>query len=112
GGLFMPLILNRHTSHVALATMLLCFSLSAQAQQENGSGGVRRITLPEAQARAGASPAVRAAQLTVDAARYHREAVAADYFPKISSTFFNLHFNKLMGERVALPRRQFDAAIL
>jgi outer membrane protein TolC len=108
----MPLILNRKTSRVALTAIFLSFSLLAEAQQEIGSGGVRRITLPEAQARAGASPVVRAAQLTADAARYHREAVAADYFPKISSTFFNLHFNKLMGERVALPRRQLDAAVL
>jgi outer membrane protein TolC len=92
--------------------MLLCFSLSAEAQQENAPGGVRLITLPEAQARAGASPAVRAAQLTADAARYHRKAVAADYFPKVGSTFANLHFNKLMGERVLLPRRSLDVAVL
>src|SRR5262249_20367018 len=68
-------------------------------------GAVRRITLDEAQAEAAAASAANLAQLGVDAARYHREAARADYFPKIDSTFANLHFNKFMGARLELALR-------
>jgi hypothetical protein len=64
-----------------------------------------KVTLQEAQSRAAAGPIARVAELTTDAARYHRQAVEADYFPKISSSFFNVHFNKFMGETIQLARR-------
>jgi hypothetical protein len=66
---------------------------------------VRRITLDEVKSRTGAAKATDLAKLSIDAARYHREAAQADYFPKIDSTFWNLHFNKVMGPGVELARR-------
>lgn len=44
----------------------------------------------------------RLGQLSVEAAKQHRLAVTADYFPKIGSTFLNLHFNKFMGKQFAV----------
>ncbi len=38
-------------------------------------------------------------QLGVEAAKQHRLAATADYFPKIGTTFLNLHFNKFMGQQ-------------
>ena len=108
-------VLQRLASHSACLLALLCLSLTAEAQQlaltiptngeESVAGEVRRITLPEAQARAATDPALRAAQLSADAAKYNRKAATADYFPKINSTFFNLHFNKFLGETISLARR-------
>jgi outer membrane protein TolC len=61
------------------------------------------INLPDAQARAAATSKVaELAKLSAAAARYHRQAAQGDYFPKIGSTFVNLHFNKFMGEEIAL----------
>jgi outer membrane protein TolC len=66
----------------------------------------RRITLEEAQQIAGQATniAARLGQLGVDAAREHRLAAAADYFPKTGLTFSNLHFNKFMGEQITIVR--------
>jgi outer membrane protein TolC len=63
--------------------------------------------LPEAQVRAAAlaKKQVELARLNVAAAKYHRQAAQADYFPKISSDFFNLHFNKFMGQEIQLLSR-------
>jgi hypothetical protein len=66
----------------------------------------KRITLTEAQARAAETPQARAARLSVDAAKFRRQAAAADYFPKIDSTFANLHFNKFVGEIIQVARRE------
>jgi len=73
---------------------------------------VRRITLDEAQQVAGQvnSIAARLGQLSVDAAREHRLAAAADYFPKTGFTFSNLHFDKFMGEQITITRRLLGAA--
>jgi outer membrane protein TolC len=95
-----------------IATLVcLFFSVTADAQQPNAAE-VKRITLPEAQTQAANSAAVRAAQLSADAAKYHRQAATADYFPKIGSTFANLHFNKFMGETIALARRSVEVPLL
>src|SRR6266850_5748249 len=69
------------------------------------SNGIRRITLDQAQAQASGAKAANLAQLGVDAARYHRQAAQADYFPRIDSTFANFHFNKFMGQTFQLARR-------
>jgi outer membrane protein TolC len=66
---------------------------------------VQRITLNEAKANASGATAVNLGQLSIDAAKYHRQAVQADYFPKIDATFANLHFNKFMGQTFQLFRR-------
>src|SRR5262245_14107569 len=55
----------------------------------------RRITLEEAKQQAinasVNSPGARLAQLAAEAARYHRKAAQADYFPKVNAGFANLH---------------------
>src|SRR5215510_8551694 len=89
----------------AVSMMFLC-CLAAEAQDK-----VIQITLPEAQEKA-SSPLARAAQLTVDSARYHRQAAVADYFPKIGSTFVNMHFNKLMGEHIQLAKQEVTVPLM
>jgi outer membrane protein TolC len=78
--------------------LLSTLNLAAQ------SSSVRQITLTEAQTRAVAGKVADLARLSVDAAKYHRQATQADYFPKIDATFWNLHFNKFMGETIQLAR--------
>ena len=70
------------------------------------SGGPRRITLEQAQQQAAAAgdPMAHLAQLQVEAATQHRLGAESDYFPKISSTLTNFHFNKFMGERITVER--------
>jgi outer membrane protein TolC len=62
--------------------------------------GVRRITLEEAQqAATGAdNPLIRLGQLSVEAAKQHREGVQGLYFPNIGAQFANLHLNKETGQ--------------
>jgi outer membrane protein TolC len=80
--------------------MFTCITIALLSMAVAAEGpAVRRISLDDAQAEAAAASAANLAQLGVDAARYHREAAQADYFPKIDSMFVNLHFNKFMGER-------------
>jgi outer membrane protein TolC len=86
---------------VVSSALILSGNLLAQAQ------GIQRITLEETQAKAqaGAHKVADLARLGIDAARYHRKAAQADYLPKIGSEFFNLHFNKFMGQRFQLVNR-------
>jgi hypothetical protein len=64
------------------------------------------LDLPDAQARAAAARKVaELAKLNAAAARYHRQAIQADYFPKIGANFANLHFNKFLGQEIVLARR-------
>ncbi len=70
-------------------------------------GGVRLITLEEAQqqaAPAGSNPLVRLGQLQVEVARQTRLGTQSSFFPQIGSTFENLHFNKFMGEVLDVHR--------
>jgi outer membrane protein TolC len=65
----------------------------------------RRITLEQAQQTASAAnPMAHIAQLQVEAARQHRLGTESDYFPKISSTLTNFHFNKFMGQEITIER--------
>jgi outer membrane protein TolC len=72
----------------------------------SGSDGVFRLTLEEAQqAAAGASnPLVRLGQLSVEAAKQHREGVQGLYYPNVSTTLLNFHLNKQTGQVLSLPR--------
>ena len=65
-----------------------------------GPDGVFRLTLDEAQqAAAGASsPLLRLGELQVEAAKQHRLGVEAQYFPNLSSSFLDLHYNKHPGD--------------
>src|SRR5215813_5785307 len=89
-----------------IAIVLFATALAAEAAD------ARRITLDEAQAEAAAASAANLAQLGVNAARYHREAIRADYFPKIDSMFVNLHFNKFMGQRIPVFGRTTELPLL
>jgi len=83
------------------AVAVLFISGAATAQSKSNA---QRITLTEAQAQA-AVKAGNLAQLGIDAARFHRKAAQADYFPHVGSTFANLHFNKFMGQRIETATR-------
>ncbi len=44
------------------------------------------------------------AQLQVEAARPQRLGAESDYFPKLSSTLINFHFNKFLGYEITVQR--------
>jgi outer membrane protein TolC len=78
---------------------------AARPDSTIASGIPRRITLEEAQQQAAAAnPMAHLAQLQVEAAKQNRLGAESDYFPKISSTFANDHFNKFMGQEVTIRR--------
>lgn len=79
---------------------------AAEAAKLAPGSGPRRITLDEAQQQAATAnnPMFRLATLGVEAAKQHRLGVQSDFFPKISSTFANLHFNKFMGDTLLVKR--------
>jgi len=65
-----------------------------------GPDGVLTLTLIQAQqaAAAASNPLARLGELQVEAAKQHRLGVEAQYFPALSSSFTDLHFNKHPGE--------------
>src|SRR5262245_53650256 len=90
--------------HAAATVLLIIGTVMGQ-----GNTKARRITLTEAKAQAQAvGKAGNLGQLAIDAARYHRKAAEADYFPKIGSTFANLHFNKFLGQRIETASRTVE----
>jgi len=64
------------------------------------SNGVLRLTLDEAQqaAAVASNPLARLGELQVEVAKQHRRGVQAQYFPAMSTTFFDLHYNKHPGD--------------
>ena len=66
----------------------------------------RYLTLQQAQQVAAQPDALlaRIAGLEVEAAVQRRHQARADYFPKISAAFANLHFNKFLGQEIAIGR--------
>jgi outer membrane protein TolC len=97
-------IIVRTLCFIAFAGLLLITEALAQVT----SPGVRRITLDDAQAQAAASTMKNLARLGIDAAKYHRQAVQADYFPKLDASFLNLHYNKFLGQQIQLFRRDAE----
>jgi outer membrane protein TolC len=81
---------------------------AAYAEPATDRSGVHRITLQEVQQKATApsanNPMVRLGQLQVEVARQTRLGTLSTFFPQIGSQFANLHFNKFMGERLAVVR--------
>ena len=71
-----------------------------------GRNGVLRLTLDEAQQAAGgaSNPLVRLGQLSVEAAKQHRQGVQGLYYPNVSTLLENLHINKATGEVLSAPR--------
>ncbi len=77
--------------------------------------GARRITLEEAKdqaVNAASSQGAKLAQLSIEAAKQHRLAAQADYFPKVGAVFANLHFNKFLGERIQVANRTVAIPLL
>jgi len=83
-------IVNVSGRGVALATAAITPS----------ADGVLTLTLDEAlrQATAASSPLVRLGELQVETAKQHRLGVQAQYFPALTSSFFDLHYNKHPGD--------------
>jgi len=99
----------RNTSAIRTVCYLTCATLllTAGAMAQETSIETRRITLDEAKAKGAGTAAIRnVAQLEINAAKYHRQAAQADYFPKRSAEFLNLHYNKFMGQTIQLFRRE------
>jgi outer membrane protein TolC len=87
--------------------MICATLLTTGALAQETSPEVRRITLDEAKSKAAGTAAIsNVAKLEIDAAKYHRQAAQADYFPKLSAEFLNLHYNKFMGQTIQLFRRE------
>jgi outer membrane protein TolC len=80
--------------------------LTTRGMGQDRSPDVRFITLDDAKGRATGAATSNVAQLGINAAKYHRQAAQADYFPKLSAEFLNLHYNKFMGQTIQLFRRQ------
>ena len=72
----------------------------ATAAMTPGPDGVVTLTLDEAQQQAAvaSNPLVRLGELQVEAAKQHRKGVEAQYFPNMSTSFFDLHYNKHPGQ--------------
>jgi outer membrane protein TolC len=92
--------ISRHVGTLSLAWLVSGTLVSAQ------DVGARRVTLEQAQQQAAQVNvlAARLGELGVEAATQHRRAAAADYFPKVATTAWNLHFNKFLGQEIVLNR--------
>jgi hypothetical protein len=60
---------------------------------------------------ADSSPMARLAYLSIEAAKQHRLGVQADYFPKLTATVANLHYNEVLGSVVSIQRPFAGTAI-
>jgi len=82
------------------ASLLHQGSVLATTALTPGPDGVVTLTLDEAQQQAAAAsnPLVRLGELQVEAAKQHRLGVEAQYFPAVSTSFFDLHYNKHPGD--------------
>ena len=113
--------MKRLNFSVVIAVLLLGFTVAGQDPTAAkgslaGPGSVRQITLDEAKSLAaqkrGDNPMVKLAKLAADVAEYKRKQAQADYFPKIGSTFANMHFNKFMGQELQLARRTVGVPLM
>jgi outer membrane protein TolC len=91
---------------LAAASLMVATSAVRPSIGQDAAPPVRHLTLDEAQrvpVQANAAMA-RLGQLSVEAAEHHRKAAAADYFPKVSATAWNIHFNEFMGQQITIVR--------
>jgi len=88
------------TAHPVQISISSGRNAAPETEKLSTGAGLHRITLDEAQQRAAAAnnPLLRLAALSVEAAKQHRLGVQSDFFPKITSSFANLHFNKFLGQ--------------
>lgn len=71
------------------------------------SGQRQRITLEQVKQQSSnrmLTPMARLSQFSVEAAKQHRLGVQADYFPKFSATFMNLHATDFLGQILQVRR--------
>lgn len=89
-----------NSSHPVQISISSGWSAASETEKLPTRAGLRRITLDEAQQRAAEAnnPLFRLAALSVEAAKQHRLGVQSDFFPKVTSSFVNLHFNKFLGQ--------------
>src|SRR5215470_19852109 len=100
--------MQRNTAGVRSFCCLVCIALflTPRAMAQDASPEVRHITLTEAKSKAAGAATSNVGRLTIDAAKYHRRAAQADYFPKLSADFMNLHYNKFLGQTIQLVDRR------
>jgi outer membrane protein TolC len=67
---------------------------------------VRHISLEEVKSKASGAAVSKVGQLEINAAKYHRQAAQADYFPKLNADFINLHYNKFLGQTIQIFHRE------
>ena len=87
---------------------------SASAEKPVRYDRIRRITLEQVKQRSAdpvASPIARLGQLSIEAAKQHRLGLQADYFPKLSSVFANLHYSDFLGQVLSI-RRPIEGSLL
>ena len=68
---------------------------------------MRRVTLEQVKQQSpdpAAGPIARLGQLSIEAAKQHRLGLEADYFPKFSSVFANLHYTEFLGQVLSIRR--------
>ena len=90
----------------SLGLVCIAVLLTPRAMAQDPSREVRHITLTEAKSKAAGAATSNVGRLAMDAAKYHRRAAQADYFPKLSADFINLHYNKFMGQTIELVDRR------
>jgi outer membrane protein TolC len=94
------------TAGLRMSGIALTLLLASPAQDVPPETPGRRVTLEQVKqsANRAASPLQRLGLLTVEAARQHRLAVRADYFPKFGATAFNIHYTDFLGQIIAVRR--------
>jgi Outer membrane efflux protein len=78
----------------------------ALGQDRPPSTGARRVTLEQVKQSVdppAANPLTRLGQLQIEAAKQHRLAVQADYYPKFGAFFSNLHSTQFLGQVLRFP---------
>ena len=84
------------------------FAGAGTSTSEVRSHRIRRVTLEEVKQQRSvdpvANPLARLGQLSIDTAKQHRLGLQADYLPKFSATFVNLHFTEFLGQVISIRR--------
>src|SRR5215831_18126442 len=103
------MMMSRNTTirtvfYVMCPVLLLIWGIVATAQDKTPE--VQHISLEEVKSKAAGAAVNKVGQLEINAAKYHRQAAQADYFPKLNADFLNLHYNKFLGQTIQLFHRE------
>jgi hypothetical protein len=96
-------------SSTGMSDAVTAVSAGGPAAGQPVQSGPRPVTLQQVQqqsANRAVSPLAYMSHLSVEAAKEHRLAVEADYFPKFGATFLNLHTTDFLGQ-IVQARRPF-----